>query len=54
MYIGLAVACFTSGVLFWVLYSPLNKLEDSMNELEHRRQGETEQLRGSDGRAHDA
>lgn len=28
MYAGLAVVCFVAGVLFWVIYSPYNKLEE--------------------------
>ncbi|KZF20042.1 peptide transport protein PTR2 [Xylona heveae TC161] len=32
MYIGLAIACFIAGILFWFIYSPLNATEDEMNE----------------------
>ena len=34
MYTGLAVACFIAGLLFWVLFSRYNKVEDSLNEME--------------------
>lgn len=34
MYTGLAVACFVAGVIFWLLYSRYNTMEESMNQLE--------------------
>lgn len=34
MYTGLCVACFTAGVVFWLLYSRYNKTEELMNELD--------------------
>jgi len=34
MYIGLAVAAFVAGCVFWALYSRYNKTEEEMNELE--------------------
>jgi len=34
MYSGLALVAFVAGLLFWRIYSPLNKLEDSLNELD--------------------
>jgi proton-dependent oligopeptide transporter, POT family len=35
LYIGLAAACLGAGVIFWILYSRYNKMEDQMNELEN-------------------
>lgn len=34
MYTGLAAACLAAGVVFWLLYSRYNKVEESLNELE--------------------
>lgn len=34
MYVGLCIACFVAGVLFWVIYSKYNDTEEEMNELE--------------------
>lgn len=34
MYVGLCVACFLAGVIFWLLYSKYNDTEEEMNELE--------------------
>jgi proton-dependent oligopeptide transporter, POT family len=34
MYVGLCVATFITGVLFWFLFKHLNALEDEMNKLE--------------------
>ncbi|KAH0347329.1 peptide transport protein PTR2, partial [Aureobasidium melanogenum] len=34
MYVGLCVACFVAGLLFWIIYSKYNDTEEEMNELE--------------------
>lgn len=34
MYTGLAIATFTAGCVFWVLFSRYNRMEESMNELD--------------------
>ncbi|QIW95976.1 hypothetical protein AMS68_001494 [Peltaster fructicola] len=34
MYTGLAAACLTAGILFWICYKRYNATEESMNEME--------------------
>lgn len=50
MYIGLAIATFVAGIVFWVLFRRYNDTEDEMNSLAMENIGDGSAVHSDGGR----